>query len=463
MSSDRLHSARRMLFQFSLYGFLKNQQYFKPFMTLFLIAFLQKAEFQRPYTMFGILYGYQSALINIFEVPSGAVADLYGRRRCMLISFSAYIVSFLLFASSTATWHLFVAATIFAVGEAFRTGTHKAMIFDYLEHEGRTDEKTRYYGVTRSWSKMGSALSVLIAGGIVFVAASWGAAELNVYRCLFLACLLPYLLQLVNFALYPKYLDGRAGKDVEIWHIFTHLFRVGRDAAGVPALRRLLVESMGFEGIYKVAEGYVQKIIQFAAYSMPLLAVMTLKMHRVAVLIATVYFAQYLLESFSSRRSDTVRKRLGGEEHGARFLWKVNFGIFALIAVGLAVDWWTGEGKIGTLGLTVAIVGFVALASVQNLWRPLHIGRFNTAGDAKTGATILSLESQAKNLPGIVLAPLLGFAVDTMIRFGRGTEDQPSFLPVALVGLAFAGGMLIFHRRKRIDTDRPQPVPQDAE
>ncbi len=38
MAAQEGHSARRMLFQFSLYGFLKNQQYYDPFLILFFRA-----------------------------------------------------------------------------------------------------------------------------------------------------------------------------------------------------------------------------------------------------------------------------------------------------------------------------------------------------------------------------------------------------------------------------------------
>ena len=87
-----------------------------------------------------------------------------------------------------------------------------------------------------------------------------------------------------------------------------------------------------------------------------------------------------------------------------------------------------------------------ALASIQNLWRPLHLGRFNTAGRPETTATLLSIESQAKSLSAAGLAPLLGLAVDAMqgwVRPAGGAQSPVSFLPVALVGMAFAAGVLV--------------------
>ena len=81
-----------MLFRFSLYGFLKNQRYYEPFLIL---AFREKG---LSFFQIGLLIGFREICINLFEVPSGALADLYGRRRAMILSFSAYILSFLLLA-----------------------------------------------------------------------------------------------------------------------------------------------------------------------------------------------------------------------------------------------------------------------------------------------------------------------------------------------------------------------------
>jgi len=71
-----------MLARFSLYGFLKNQRYYEPFMIL---LFLERGF---SFTQIGILVAFREIWINLFEVPSGALADMYGRRRCMILTFS---------------------------------------------------------------------------------------------------------------------------------------------------------------------------------------------------------------------------------------------------------------------------------------------------------------------------------------------------------------------------------------
>jgi len=120
-----------MIGRFSLYGFLKNQQYYEPFL---LLAFLEKG---LSFFEIGILISFREICVNLIEVPSGVLADLYGRRRSMMLAFSAYIISFIIFGASDVFWQLFAAMFFFAIGEAFRSGTHKAMIFTFLRMEGR--------------------------------------------------------------------------------------------------------------------------------------------------------------------------------------------------------------------------------------------------------------------------------------------------------------------------------------
>ena len=57
---------------------------------------------------------------------------------------------------------------LFAFGEAFRTGTHKALILEYLKLNDMQHLKVEYYGRTRSASQLGSALNALIAAALVF-------------------------------------------------------------------------------------------------------------------------------------------------------------------------------------------------------------------------------------------------------------------------------------------------------
>ena len=410
-----------MIFRFSLYGFLKNQRYFEPFLVL---AFLERG---LSFTEIGLLVGFRELCVNVMEVPTGAIADVVGRRRSMMLSFVAYIAAFAIFGLFEPVWTLFVAMLFFSVGEAFRTGTHKAIIFGWLAGQGRADEKTKVYGFTRSWSQIGSAVSVVIAAVMVFVTRR--------YSIIFLFSIVPYLGNIVNFLTYPKELDGPRSGRVDLREIWRALVESLRNCIARRPLRRLLAEAMGFDGTYKAVKDYLQPVLNAAALALPVLVGLGDR-RRTALLVGAVYFALYLMSSYASRHSDTLKRRAGSEDRAARWLWRVNFLAFALLACGALLG-----------APAAAVVAFVVLAVLANCWRPILVSRFAEHADPQHMATVLSIESQGRSLFAAALAPLVGLAVDLAGRLPAAADNtELRFLPVGAVGLAVAAAFLLTGR-----------------
>ena len=398
-----------MLFRFCLYGFLKNQRYFEPFLIL---AFRDKG---LSFAAIGLLMGFRDVCINVFEIPTGAVADTMGRRSAMICSHLAYLAAFCLFGFAQNLGGLIVAMFAFSIGEAFRTGTHKAIIFTWLKQEHREKEKTRVYGITRSWSKLGSALAVIIGAVLMF----W----LKDYRLIFWLSMIPIAANIVNFFSYPANLDGeKTGTGGT--GVFAILLAGLRQCLRRPSLRRLLLESMGYEGIFNVTKTYLQPIIRQSALALPLFLAFDNR-QRTAVLVGAVYVVLYVLSSVASRYSHRFARRSGSDRRAARNLWFLDFLAFLAMFAGIMLQ-----------REFLAIAAFVVLAVLQNLWRPLLVGRVADETDDTTMATVLSVESQTKTFFAALAAPLLGWVVDRM------SGDQ-RFLPVAFVGICVAAMALL--------------------
>ncbi len=415
-----------MLTRFCLYGFLKNQQYFEPFLWLALLA---KG---LSFTQIGLLVGFREICINLLEAPTGAIADVLGRRRSMVASMLAYMGAFAVFAAVDTLWPLFAAMALFAVGEAFRTGTHKAIIFDWLAHENRANEKTTIYGLTRSWSKLGSALSAIIAAAVVYFTEN--------YAAVFLTCLIPYGLNVVNLATYPTYLDGPKHDHQNIGQVLRTLGGAIKTAWLRRPLRRLLIESMGFEGLFRTTKDFIQPILKAAVIAVPIATALSDR-KRTAAAIAIVYVAIYLLSSLASRHAGRFVERLGGERRAGRALWLGDLVSFGLLAVGLAL------GRVELM-----VVAFVMLAVAQNFWRPILVSRCASLCEANHTATVLSIESQAKSLFLAIVAPLLGLAVDVMTPLIDRTEFMTEwwrFAPLAVIGILLPVGMLLTMSRAK--------------
>jgi MFS family permease len=181
-------------FRFCAYGFLKNLKFYEPFIMLFLLE-----QLAGNFSQVGILYALRFIIRTLLEIPSGIIADALGRKGSLVFSYACYILSFISYFLANSFILLLIPTLLFGVADAFRTGTHKAMIVDYLNLKGWNAHKTSYYGYTRSWSQTGSAISSLATLVIFFLVPE--------YRIIFLLSGIPYVLGTINLLSYPAYLN----------------------------------------------------------------------------------------------------------------------------------------------------------------------------------------------------------------------------------------------------------------
>lgn len=412
-----------MLFRFCLYGFLKNQRYFEPFLML---VFLNQGF---SFFVIGLLLAARDLTVNLLEIPSGAIADSFGRRGSMIVSLVAYIVSFLVLGSASSLLLFFVGMMLYGVGDTFRTGTHKSMIFEWLRLHGRTSERTAVYGFTRSWSQIGSALSGLIAAAFVLISGS--------YQYVFYFAVIPYVLNLINLASYPAELNGEHAKADSIAESVRRLKKSVLNSITKRPLRRLMAETMGWGGLFDAVKNYLQPVLQAVAITAAVVFVSpwqsTLnETQTTALLIGPVYAVLFLLSAWASRRADRLVQHSGSETAATRKLWAASLLVFTVIAIA---GWWQAN--------LVLMISFVVLHVLSNLWRPILITRFDAHSDAAEGATVLSIESQSKRFATMILAPSLGWLIDSV----RVHEIGGEFWPIGAVGAIIAVVMLATSER----------------
>ena len=191
---------RVQIAKFGMYGFLKNLRFFEPFLLLYLI--------QSGLNLFqiGLLYSIREATMYIFEIPSGVIADRYGKKNELIMCFLFYIVSFVIFFIGGNFLVFVIAIILYGLGEAFRSGTHKAMIMAYLDRHEIKESKSKVYGLTRSYSLMGSFVSSISAVILVLL-----LPNLNL---LFIIAIIPYVLDLLLIVSYPSYLNQKMMVDL---------------------------------------------------------------------------------------------------------------------------------------------------------------------------------------------------------------------------------------------------------
>ena len=412
-----------MFYRFSMYGFLKNLRFFEPFILLFF------REAGLTYFEIGLLYSIRDVANNILEVPTGVYADAFGRRRSMVMAFVAYILSFVVFYFFRSFYIYALAMLLFACGEAFRSGTHKALILEYLKINQMAHLKVEYYGRTRAASQLGSAINSLIAAGLVFYAGN--------YRYIFVASIIPYVLDLINLATYPPELDGdlirpaKGAIGAQIKGTLQTFFAIFR----APDAMRAILNSGGFSAFFKATKEYLQPILEGFALSLPLWMMLE-DTKRSSIIIGIVYFVIYLLTSYASKSSADFGKRFSNLPQALNLTFLIGAGL--LFAAGLSAGWQID---------LAAIVVFLAFYVLQNLRKPMNVAFISDQISSRVMAAGLSVETQFTTILMAILAPILGAIAD---RFGVG------------VALASLGGLMLA-LVPLAQTHVLTPQPQEAE
>jgi hypothetical protein len=244
-------------------------------------------------------------------------------------------------------------------------------------------------------------------------------------------------MNLVNFLGYPEELEGeRSAASPGPREVMQHMNRALGDAMRRPGLRRLMFESMGFEGVFHAVKDYLQPVIAIAAIAAASRFTVTDDLSEVqqsALLVGPVYLVLHLLSSAASRNAHRIADRAGGEANASHWMWGASVVVFALL-------FFAGFTGISAL----LILMFVVLFVLQDAWRPVLISRFDEHSSEEQGAIILSIESQSRRFATMLLAPLMGLAIDTTQSEGMGNGE---FWPIGVIGVAV--GLLFFLTARR--------------
>ncbi len=388
--------------RFCAYGFLKNLRFFDIFFLLFLY------ENDQSYMAIGSLYAIREGIIYIMEVPSGLLADNFGRKNALLAGLIAYIASFLVFYFSREFWGYAIGMTLYGLGDAFRSGTNKGMIMDYLRRNGWIQYKVAYYGLTRSWSQRGSALSALIAGILVYFQGS--------YNFVFLIALLPYSINLINIYSYPNYLNFSPKKNTQSQVTTSSIFTVFINSLKQPNTLKIINSAAMHTSFMKSLKDYIQPIMLQVAFLLPLMGQPNIQ-NKNALVIGILYTILFLLTSQASKY--------------AHFLLTLKHGNLSLITLCLGLSCGVVAGVFHQFQLPIAsLVFFISIYLIENLRKPILTGELADAVPGDVLTSILSVQSLYQSVLAIGIALFMGFLAD---RYDIGSAFATSSATLLLI------------------------------
>ena len=354
--------------KFYLTSFLKNQTYFTPILILFLQ--LNHLNFQEIFWIFTI----GSIFSLIIEIPTGIFADLYGKRKSIIISKFGIFVSYILFGLSNNFWMFLLSQVVFELGNSFRTGTETAYAFDYLKQNAKTNPSyTEVKGKQKFWARVSESLAALFGG---FLAKLFG------FNWVFLIAAIPAFLNFL-LAISWEEIKERKSKKIKIKESWLHAKKSMQELTKTANLFKITMNIMLFAAVIAALQKFIQPYMVNANLPIELFGI--------------IYSIALGITAIVVRYSHIIEKKFGtiNTINTMTFL-----GIIPLIILGL--------GHVSLIG--VGLFFFVII--IENIRSPIANNEFHNLVKSKQRATLGSIMELFKSMGKIIILPIMGYFAD---------------------------------------------------
>jgi MFS family permease len=410
-STDQLRADRNVRLLY-LYWFLRDFQLWIPVWIVFLTV-------ERGFSLTQVTGAEGLFLVGVLflEVPTGAVADKWGRSRSMGLGALFLGVSVLIFAFTTTFTVLLVSFMLWSVASTLMSGADFALLFDTLKASRKEGAYERIAGRGHALQWAGVGVATFLGGPVAAITDTRFTIIFGAATCVATAA--------VAFLMWePGHQDAPAEE--------------GEPERYLHSIRR------AFGEVWRHAEVRALLLLTGTSY---------------AALEALNYLVQpYLIDRglevgvlFSMLQVPLFAVGIAGGLLAARWQHWGRGLLLALPAIGV--------GAYLALVLSPGLSGYAAFpltVGLASLLMPLATGQINRRIDSRHRATVLSIHGMVASLVLAALAPALGFATDEWgisVAFAVGGV-------ATLASLIFFGPMLL--ARKPTSTAGPVHAAADV-
>ncbi|HEX6989164.1 MAG TPA: MFS transporter [Bacillota bacterium] len=348
-------------------------------------------------THIGLADAWGLALMALAEVPTGIVADLYGRRVSLALGALLTAIASAILVFTTNLPMVLTAYVPWMIGGTLVYGADEAFLYDSMRAAGQSDEDftranaramTLIKGAQAVSSVAGSALAAVLALHVVYVAYA----------------LLTLLAAAAALSLREPPRTGRSGGPTPFWSVLGNARRL---LGSRPALRYILL----YRAVLNTVPG-VLVLLLFQPYA-------------VAVGVPVAWLGAAML---GARLLSMLGTYLGGfaRQQAGHALLAVTLGVtLAALLLMASSGTWVGLLFLGAASLSVA------------LQAPLLSTLLNREVTDDVRATVLSIQNLLLSLVMLLVEPAAGAAVD-IVGFPWTFAGLGLFVAVAAVPVLFA-------------------------
>ncbi|MEA3446348.1 MAG: MFS transporter [Bacteroidota bacterium] len=315
-----------------------------------------------------LLKGIYSIVIVIFEIPSGYFADVWGRKKTIIIGSILGTMGFIMYDFSSAFSGFLIAELMLGIGQSFISGSDSALLYDSLLKENRQKDYIKMEGRMLSLGNFAETLAA-IAGGFL--------AEISLrtpftFQIFVAALAIPAALTLTE----PSFENKRKGS-------FSDILQIVRASLFT---NKILKRTIYFSAIIGTST------LTFAWFIQPFLQQLGLSPSRIGFIWSALNLTVALVTLYAYR----IEKLLG----------KTN----TIVAIAILIS--IGYVAIGTIESLWAIAFLFMFYIVRGVATPVLKDYINRLTTSDVRATVLSVRSFIIRFLFAVIGPFLGWYAD---------------------------------------------------
>jgi MFS family permease len=360
------------------------------------------------YTGIGIIETAMIVSVVVFEIPSGALADLFGKRKILILAFLVVAFSEFIMAGAVNFWMLMFSAIVGSLGITMVSGTFEAITYDSLMELGKEKIYDKILSRQKSIKYVASALAT-IAGGAMYTYGWHRMPFILVGVMSLIACILALFLK------EPK-IKTKLDESVLSWNIYWQQLRQGFKQLFSQVKFRAVVIVLFVAGIVPLFMYEMVEDILLVAYG------------ATAMEISGEVFLESTATALVIHFTSLIVRKIGGLR---------GLVIIAFIYAGLLP-------LVSFVGLGGAIALIVVWGSFNTINQIITSKLINDQTPSENRATTLSTFNMLLSLPYILMATWIGFLADKYT-----VQDVVFWLGIVMfISLVVSVGNLWLKRRK---------------
>jgi MFS family permease len=344
-----------------------------------------------------------TAGMMLFEVPTGVVADLRGRRASFLLGAMTLTLStlayVLMWSVQAPFWAWAVVSVLIGLGFTFFSGAVEAWLVDALRHSGYDGPLDPVFAKGQAVEGV-AMLSGSVLGGVIAQATTLGVPF--VVRSALLAVTFVIAFVLMHDIGFTPVRGKRPGPEVR--RIFNDSLRFG---LGQPAVRWVMLTSP-FVGGVAIYAFYAMQPYLLELYGDP-------EAYGIAGLAAAIVAGAQIVGGLSAPRLRLLFRR-----RTSMMLAAAVTSVVALALVWLVQSFWVVVGMLVLWSLAFAVT------------MPVRQAYLNDLIPSQQRATVLSFDSLLSSGGGVVVQPAFGRVADLSgyaVTFGLSAAVQAVAIP----------------------------------